>query len=188
MFKKCRVSRRSVYSFLYLYSVCEDSLEEAEKQGEGRFYNCLVAMLFAAFSLEAYLNYLGKRTVPFWSEIEYNKPEEKLKIILCIIDLRLDGESFKTFKEIFRFRNVVVHAKTKSFDYNRKPIYKEEWDRDVNLKNTEKFCKSTKKIISNLHKKASEEFEELESLENLWAILEVGDFNNKINVSKCKGE
>jgi len=47
------------YAYVTHHNAAFYALQAAKESVEGSFFNCLTAMVFAAFSLEAYLNHLG---------------------------------------------------------------------------------------------------------------------------------
>ncbi len=154
-----------INTYVYLYNAADWALEQAEKTEEGRVYNCMSANLMLAFCIEAYLNHAGERLLPFWDE-EIKKDlrtESKLRIIASHLKVSLDYSRppYQTLRDIWKFRNSVVHAKTekirerktqnikeKSFPQHTKPW----WERQCKLNVTKRWLKDTESIITNLHK------------------------------------
>ena len=154
-----------INTYVYLYNAADWALEQAEKNEEGRVYNCMSANLRLAFCIEAYLNHVGERLLPFWDE-EIKKDlrtENKLRIIASYLKVGLDysRRPYQSLKDIWRFRNLVVHAKTEkirerkiqnirknSFPKHTKPW----WERQCKLNVTKRWLKDTESIIINLHK------------------------------------
>ncbi len=76
-------TERTIYTYNYLHQAADWSLEQAHKNEEGRFYNCMSSIILSAFCIEAYLNHVGQEILPYWDE-EIKKGlsiKNKLKII-----------------------------------------------------------------------------------------------------------
>ena len=72
--KKCVQSHRTPKTFVYLYNASRHALKKAQREEPGGFFDCMAAILFCAFTLEAYLNDLGVKKIQTWA-----KDEEKLR-------------------------------------------------------------------------------------------------------------
>jgi hypothetical protein len=90
-------------------------LKEARENPEGSDYKYITSMITTAFFLEAYLNYLGQKKVnqEDWSKWERQPSYKKLKDLTDKLDYKIDDSKrpFKTFREMFDFRNLMAHAK-----------------------------------------------------------------------------
>jgi hypothetical protein len=110
---------RIVHPHLHLCQVMKNALEQAKQCRDAKTrkcerYNCTTAIVFCAFTLEAYFNYLG--TYLFgdeWDGHLWDKHEEKLNLLSERIGLTIDRNQapFKTYKEIFNFRDDMAHGK-----------------------------------------------------------------------------
>lgn len=111
---------RDVYPYNSLSNISWHALRRAETETEGSVLEATVSIVFTAFAMEAYLNYLGAMLLGTeWSNIERNlNPQKKLKRIGKIIHLASDFniEPFLTFKRIFEYRNAIVHSKIESVE------------------------------------------------------------------------
>lgn len=66
----------------------EASELDREAHRHGQTYDCMAAILFCAFTLESYFNYLGKEKFPSWDKVERKLgPKEKLPLLLDAIKL-----------------------------------------------------------------------------------------------------
>lgn len=74
-------AEREVITFAYLYKTAESALEHAKEIPKGSFYQVMSSLVFSAFALEAYLNHLGEKVLPFWAEIDRIKTLAKLKVL-----------------------------------------------------------------------------------------------------------
>lgn len=90
-------------------------IDEIEEDIAGHGFAYLGSILFSAFMIEAYLNYLGSlKLESSWSQVERAlSPEAKLRLLAGMIGLHLDfgKPPFQTFKELFKLRNAISHAK-----------------------------------------------------------------------------
>lgn len=88
-------------------------LKLAEASQEGQFYTSQASLLFSAFTHEAFLNTLGPKIIPFWEELEYLKPTQKLTIIAKTLHYSPDFSQrpYQTLKALFDFRNAMAHGR-----------------------------------------------------------------------------
>lgn len=107
------------YPHAELISVAQVSLEFAKEKKTGllAYANFMATIIYSAFSLEVYLNYLGSIYISNWKEIEkIMRPDEKLAKISEHFDETIDRSRrpFQSFNEIFKFRNNLAHARVKN--------------------------------------------------------------------------
>jgi hypothetical protein len=103
-------------TYVYCFIAAKQALEHAEKQ-EGRLYFCMTAGLFAAFTIEAYLNHIGQDKVRNWNILERKLgPREKLALLQGIFSLKADQSKspFQSLNTILSLRNSIVHGKTET--------------------------------------------------------------------------
>ena len=153
------------FAYVTLYNAAFYSLQAAKDSVDGRFFNCLTAMVFSAFSLEAYLNHLGTSEFPNWVKIERSKsPKQKLELLTEKIAFSSDFSKppFETFDKIFKFRKQIAHGKTErvrveevqDVELGDKPkLPHTSWEIETNLENATAFVEDTKSIIQILHPK-----------------------------------
>jgi hypothetical protein len=108
--------RKTTVTFAYMYKGAKCMLELAENSREGQLYTTVAALVFSAFTLEAYLNHLGKLRNKEWDEIErkYSK-FEKYKLFASASGIKFDCfrvRPYCTLKELFEFRDRMAHGKT----------------------------------------------------------------------------
>lgn len=109
--------KKTVYPHVVLRSAAEWALHLAEDIEEGSFYQSLLACLATAFTVEAYLNFLGEKILSNWSsDHEKKTPKEKLKIIAQKVGFNPPYKSaeYQAFTEVFALRNALVHGKVES--------------------------------------------------------------------------
>ena len=102
------------YAYVTLHNAAFYALQAAKESVDGRFFNCLTAMVFTAFSLEAYLNHLGTSEFPDWVKFERNRsPRQKLEMLTAKREYSPDFSKtpFGTFDHIFTFRKKIVVQK-----------------------------------------------------------------------------
>ncbi|MCL6752415.1 hypothetical protein KBT16_16165 [Nostoc sp. CCCryo 231-06] len=177
--------QRNVNTFMYLKKASHILLNQAKTNEEGSFYNYMTSMLTSAFYLEAYLNHSGFKfycvkniteNESYWKDFERLNPEEKLKKWSEIICLKIDHgrRPFQTFKEIFKFRNKLVHGKTEiinvnqiqkaSEEYTYTQLPKLNWEKMVNMQTAERFLNDAIKMVEILNKEAGFSSTELYTL------------------------
>jgi hypothetical protein len=153
---------RTIRSYDEFYNLTYYSLLEAEKSVEGRFYNCLITMVFCAFSLEAYLNHLGERYISNWESLERNlNYSQKLTLIAKTTRIKIDmlEKPFCFMNSIFDYRKVIVHGKTSQLTKEQiiNPNTIPEmplafWEKMTTLQKARDFRKHTEDIIKSLSK------------------------------------
>ena len=113
---KVRVKgRKTTITFVYMHIGAKDMLERAEKSQEGQLYAVVASLMFSAFTLEAYLNHLGKLRNKEWDQIERKYPKlEKFRTFASAAGLTLDfnARPYRTLVELFQFRDRMAHGKT----------------------------------------------------------------------------
>jgi hypothetical protein len=164
---------KTINTFMYLKKASQLLLKEAKENPEGCAYKYMTSMLTSAFFLEAYLNHLGRKKIALeqWDKWERKSSREKLKNLAEQINYSIDYSSrpFKTFQEIFKFRNLLVHGKTGEYTINgvqeidvEKPTSKQiseaEWKSDkpnwkamIEPDTAERFFEDATRIIEILH-------------------------------------
>jgi len=60
--------RKTTVTFAYMHKGAKYMLELAQNTQEGQLYTTVAALVFSAFTLEAYLNHLGKLRNKEWDE------------------------------------------------------------------------------------------------------------------------
>jgi hypothetical protein len=102
-------------TYMYCRVAAQRALKQAAQQEMGSFYFRMMAGTFAAFTVEAYLNHLGKQKVSDWKAIEGKLgPREKLLILKQLLRLSIDQSCrpFQTLDSMLKLRNALAHGKT----------------------------------------------------------------------------
>lgn len=167
MKRKVRVeTERTVLTHSYLRAASWHALELAETTEEGRLYNCMTAMLFSAFCIEAYLNHLGNQKLEYWPTLKRRlSPSEKLEVLSSVIGYKVNfgRRPFQTFNEIFGVRNQLVHAESEYlFQEDEQLLAPSEspskpqakWEEIMNLKVANRFVEDTRAMLVELHSKS----------------------------------
>ena len=164
-----RRSIRTVFTYCYLYYVAWSYFKQAQDSEEGRLHNCMVAMVFYAFSMEAYLNHIGHIKI---GESEWERIERKLRhrrklLLICRsigIEPSFTCRPFKTYNQMFKYRDTLAHARTiqlkeqttvSAEDLGRPARYPQaDWEQAANLDTVQTFHDDTTKMIRLMHKAA----------------------------------
>jgi hypothetical protein len=107
------VSRERTYSAHHaLQHIAARSANAAENDDEC-FNNSLVAITFAALSIEAMANAIGERIIPFWADFESATPFAKSRLIAEHLQIayKPDAEPWQSIRWLGKFRNRIAHAK-----------------------------------------------------------------------------
>jgi hypothetical protein len=159
-------ARRTKCTFAYLRSVSWTCHKRAKESVQGR--NLLIAssMVFAAFSVEAYLNHLGSSVTEFWDSVERKlSPREKLDLLAWVLRFSVDYGSrpFQTFVDMFAFRNALAHGRTESLSQETLQFLSEDdvpelprtkWEESISLESASRYLADSKEIVLLLNSKA----------------------------------
>ncbi len=134
---------------------------------EGSFFTEMSSLIFSAFTLEAYLNHVGEKLIPYWEELDRLPYYKKLKIITKLISIEPDASMrpYQTIKKLFRFRNNIAHGKSQIIipdpkitdvndDLSNYGQPKTDWEEYCNLNNVNMAIEDVEKIIIEIHKAA----------------------------------
>jgi len=161
--KKLVAAKKTVYTVGYLRSVSWHALKEAKEIKEESYLNLMASLVFSAFTIEAYLNHLGAKIIPFWLTIERNlSPSKKLEIIAVQMAKPIDygHRPFQSFKSIFQLRDLLAHGRTEYLaeetiqilaDGDEPKLPKAEWQKQVTIEKVQRYFDDTKEIIEYLH-------------------------------------
>jgi len=120
------------------------------------------ANMFAALSVEAYLNHLGPIRFKCWASLERLAMESKLTLLLEDMGKSADfaRRPFQTLKVMVSFRNALAHGKTETVEAEtiqkllpgQRPEYPYgDWERLCNQKDAGRFLDDSKAMIEQLH-------------------------------------
>lgn len=122
-------------------------LHMAGAETKGRYYLWMGSLLLAAFTLEGYLNFLGRLFYPSWESFERNLSwSKKIKLLGDRFGVVFDegAEPLQTMKALFQFRDRIAHPKPREMSANYvKP--REEMTSPIEMyehlkSDEEKFC------------------------------------------------
>ncbi len=156
---------REVRTFVDLAHGADVLITTAEQEPQGSYYTTMSAILFTAFTFEAYLNHLGEKTFKFWKEIEPIKVMDKYRVLCKNLDIRPDftKRPYQTLNTLFKFRNAITHGKSQilvetkdvsSYDEPYQHTPKAHWEEFSVLENARRAKEDVSQVISELHKTA----------------------------------
>ena len=168
---------RHLFTFNNLLASSYHAVDLVKGEEKSVFYKCMFSMLSAAFAVEAYLNHLGQAKFgkKDWGEIEKIKVKAKLRVLAKLIDYDVDfgKRPFQTFSDMFKYRNIVVHAGTEilpgeeqEYGPSEYPVDPETWwEQETTPRKADRFRTDARELIEQLHKAARLPEGELRSLE-----------------------
>lgn len=112
---KVRVTRaREVNTYAEMWHGSLVMRHTAEGLAAKSYFKIMASLIFAAFSLEAFLNHVGAHLFSSWDELERLPPLGKLKVISEKLRISLDHGSrpIQTAVALLKFRNELAHGKT----------------------------------------------------------------------------
>ncbi|MEA3369659.1 MAG: hypothetical protein U9Q24_04865 [Candidatus Ratteibacteria bacterium] len=156
-------SKREIKTFLYLYTAAEHALKLSKNLEEGLLYQFMTSLIFSAFTLEAALNDIGERVVPFWNELERISPIQKFNVLHGYLKLPIDisQRPAQTITLLFKFRNTMAHGKTERLSGivatenpdarpAELPSLETFWEKFCTKKQAEESLTDIKKIIKSI--------------------------------------
>lgn len=172
--RKARVTKQRevrIHSELWHTSNC--LLEAGQNEIKGSAHQLRASLIFRAFYLEAFLNWLGQQLVPHWSYLERLKPKEKLDLLNDIVRVKPDYGSrpWQIVNDLFAFRNDLAHGKpdhlrTESLedlneflDAKLGEVTQTKWERFGTEENAVRAKEDVAKIATLLYEKAKVQHE-----------------------------
>jgi hypothetical protein len=158
---------KTKYTFAYLRSVSWTCLKRAKESIHGRNLFIASSMVFSAFSIEAYLNHLGRSVTEFCDSVERKlSPREKLNLLASVLRFHVDYGSrpFQTFVDMFAFRNALAHGRTESLTQETLQFLSEDevpelprtkWEESISLESADRYLADSKEIVLRLNSKAN---------------------------------
>jgi hypothetical protein len=105
----------TTYTYVYCHIAAKKALHIAETEKQGSLYFRMMAGVFSSFTVEAFLNHIGKRKIRGWDNVESKLgPYDKLIFIQNQLNLTVDKSRrpYGTLKNMLKLRNALAHGKT----------------------------------------------------------------------------
>ena len=100
-------------TYQLLFETARRELDQATSLPAGNRHLLLSAGVFVAFTAEAFLNDLGSRVIPSWSQLQRLDPREKAEVLsIELFNERVDWSvrPFQNVAAAFEFRRALAHA------------------------------------------------------------------------------
>jgi len=162
-------AKREIKTYAYLYNGAKSTLEVEKNIERGGFYQVMASLFFSAFAIEGWLNHLGRKKIRYWEEIERIPTISKLKVLYQYLGLNYNSSKrpIQTIIELFRFRNLMAHAKTETLEKRgtlkaepgiHENLIETKWEKYCNKKNAGKVLTDVAKIFKELGRAAGEKY------------------------------
>ena len=156
---------REVRTFADLNHAAWVMLKKSDENIQGSSYTNMAALLFTAFTFEAYLNHLGRERIEFWSNIDSIKVMDKYACLCKNVEINPDfsRRPHQTLTALFRFRNSLAHGQTQvlksekvvsSRDDPWSHSPKTDWEEYCTNANAKQAKEDVEKVIVELHQAA----------------------------------
>jgi len=156
-----------IHANLWHTSAC--LLERGRELERASFHQFMASLVFTAFTLEAYLNWLGSKLFPHWRYLERLKPKEKIALISGELKVSVDDSQrpWQTVTPLFGFRNDIAHGKPEAvktkavepiderLDEKLGQIPRTEWEKFCTCENAERAREDIEQILTILHDAAN---------------------------------
>ena len=140
-------------------------LERGQEQEKASFHQFMASLVFTAFTLEAYLNWLGDKLFAHWGYLERLSPKEKLAVISDQLNVAVDNgqRPWQTVKPLFGFRNDIAHGKPEAIatktvepindrlDEKMGQIARTDWENYCTQENAERAREDVAQILEQFH-------------------------------------
>jgi hypothetical protein len=136
----------------------------SQAEVKGPYYQLSACLAFCAFSLEAYLNLLGERTIACWRDVQRAPPLAKLHFLLARFGIHLESgkRPLQTVRELFMYRKWLAHTQPEIILYDKEhpaedhekllyeaPLHK--WERFPTKASAERAMKDVEEIVELLN-------------------------------------
>lgn len=162
--KNVRASReREFVTYAEHWHSSRTFLQLGIENPKGSYHQFLGSIVFAAFTLEAFLNHIGETIFESWEELERLPPKAKLKVICEKLRIKPDFASmpWQIVPEIFGIRDKVAHGKNEILrdeqllsvdDYDEKmgEILRARWQEYATRENAERVREHLEKLCRNI--------------------------------------
>jgi hypothetical protein len=154
-----------IYTYVDLHRVAKLMVASERRRKYGKYDCALSALVFSAFFLEAYLNYVGSQVLPEWSDAyERHEPKDKLKRIASVLGfpLNLQSSQYHSFTCLFRIRNTLAHGKLvklkapripKKIQNQRMVFLETEWEKATQSGTFRKYFADAEGVVIGLHQR-----------------------------------
>ena len=105
-----------------LFETARRELDQATSQPAGNRHFLLSAGVFVAFTAEAFLNDLGSRVIPSWSQLQRLDPREKAEVLsIELFNDRVDWSvrPFQSIAAALGFRRALAHAHAEALSFDQ---------------------------------------------------------------------
>ncbi len=123
-------------------------------------------LVFMAFTIEAYANFLGSEILNYWNHLERDLSINAKLFILCDklgLDPDFGKRPWQSIKSLLTLRNQFGHGKVKflQHEYMTSDIHDDEldfpevpWEKECTLSNVQLYLKDAEDVLTELHSKA----------------------------------
>jgi len=150
--------------FVTLRSASCRYLKQAKNKPRGNFYDCMTAMLYSAFMIEAYVNEVGDHLFNNWKK-EHDKKsiKEKIKAIGKKLNTIFDfgNPPFCGISQVMNYRHLAVHAKAQDLteDVSNETAMSDQYsgprselDQLTTIINAEEYVKQAEEVIRSINR------------------------------------
>lgn len=169
-------------TYFYCWKASTRALKRAEAQEKpGCFCDRMVAGVFAAFAVEAFLNHIGQQKMRDWASLERRlSPRDKLLRLRQVAHWSVDKRKrpFSTLLAMKRLRDALAHGKTLKLSANvpSKELPRDtvtwpepEWKTLCSPQKVRRMVEDAEEIIRNLAKQSGMSRDPLFSPGHSWS-------------------
>jgi hypothetical protein len=168
-------------TYAYCRIAARNALEQAEAAQTGAFYFCMMAGVFASFTVEAFLNHLGLHHVSEWDALEKKLgPREKLILLKQLRKFTVDPSRrpFQSLTPMLRLRDALAHGKTVTVTHDRviskKPqeddLWPEpEWKKLCTVAMAKQMVEDAEAMVRDLHEQTGSKRDPFVGLGHAWS-------------------
>jgi len=120
--RKARLTKqRDVRIHAELWHSANCLLRAGQQHPRGSAHQFRASLVFRAFALEAFLNWMGQHLIAHWNYLERLKPIEKLTLVAGLTHVSIDygARPWQIVRELFAFRNYLAHGKQENLAHEK---------------------------------------------------------------------
>lgn len=155
---------QTIFPFVYLKQCAHFHLKESENSQDNLFHSSMSCIIFSAFTMEAFLNYMGSCVFDFWEELERHLTSvNKLNVICSQLKIHSDFSErpFQSFVKASNLKNYLNQGKIDSYSSTIAPSSaasgRPEWEKQCNPLEARKIYDDMLQIMTILDRQVEGE-------------------------------
>ena len=156
-------TKPALRTYQLLFETARRELDQATSLPAGNRHFLLSAGVFVAFAAEAFLNDLGSRVIPSWSQLQRLDPREKAEVLsIELFNERVDWSvrPFQSIAAALGFRRALAHAHAEALSFDQARTVDREssevprtrrtaWPEHCDIETMERWITDVRRVIEH---------------------------------------